>query len=91
MDEENKSMEWLEGQTLTIPVEVYINMRIDLEDVKSKYSAVCSHKWRLESEIDDLKKELAIEKDIVKEYKAELEKHLGISELQKVKEMNANA
>ena len=90
MDEENK-MEWLEGQTLTIPVEVYINMRLDLEEVKSKYSAVCSCKWRLESEIDDLKKELAIEKDIIKEYKAELEKHLGISELQKVKEMNANA
>ena len=91
MEEENKNMEWLEGQTLTIPVEVYINMRIDLEDVKSKYSAICSCKWRLESEIDDLKKELAIEKDIIKEYKAELEKHFGISELQKIKEMNANA
>ena len=90
MDEENK-MEWLEGQTITVPVEEFINMRIELEDAKRKYSDLCSRKWKLESEIDDLKKELAIEKDIIKEYKAELEKHLGISELQKVKEMNANA
>lgn len=87
MEEENKSMEWLEGQTLTIPVEVYINMRIELAELKEKCSDSLSKRWAMESQLDDMKKELQMERDVVKQYKVELEKRIGISELQKIKEM----
>lgn len=66
MDEE-KRMEWLDGQTLTIPVEEFIQMRLDMAEMKNKYSNVCSVKWRLESELNEVRAALTEAKSQIKE------------------------
>lgn len=66
MDEE-KRMEWLDGQTLTIPVEEFIQMRLEMAEMKNKYSQVCSVKWRLESELNEVRAALTDAKSQIKE------------------------
>lgn len=57
MDEE-KNMEWLEGQTITIPVEEYIKMRLELASLDDKYTRALNDKWNLDSALSDAKKQI---------------------------------
>lgn len=55
---EDMNLKWLEGQTMTIPVEEFIKMRIEMAELEQNYSDARSAKWKLESEIEELTKNL---------------------------------
>ena len=76
-----------EVKHIMIPVKEYrklIEKNVRLKLIKSQYE-----KWWLESDnkCKDLEKQLTEAHEIIRQYKEELEKKLGISELQKVKEI----
>ena len=64
--EENNNMEWLEGQTITIPVEVFIKMRIEMAEQKQKEDKLYHRAWDAEASL--------------REAKAQIKELLGIEE-----------
>ena len=71
MDEERKS--WLDGQTLTVPVEEFINMRIELSKLEEeKHQA-----WRRKFELDD---ELEKTQAALEDAKKQIRELLGVDE-----------
>lgn len=72
MDEE-KSYEWLKDQTITVPVEEFINMRLGWEEVKRQRDDMFHEKWEWRSKYDELK-------NAYETLKADYQKLLGIKE-----------
>ena len=76
--EENKKMDWLEGQTITIPVSEFIEMRLEMAEQKRKEDELYHRVWDAEEKLRDSQK-------IIQQYKADMERLLGITELEKVR------
>lgn len=57
MDEEMKN-EWLEKQTMTIPIEVFINMRLKLAELEQKYNDALSRAWTAEGNLIKAKEQI---------------------------------
>lgn len=76
--EENNKMEWLEGQTITIPVARFMEIRLEMADQKRKEDELYHRVWDAEEKLRDSQK-------IIQQYKADMERLLGINELEKVK------
>ncbi len=83
-----------EVKHIMIPVKEYRKLvakierqKLQIKEVKEKNADY--YKWWREEEAKtaDLEKQLEEAKEIIKQYKEDYEKRLGISELQKVKEM----
>ena len=72
MDEE-KSYEWLEGQNITIPVEAFINLRLELAKAVQDRTDAIHEKWEIRDTLDDLQK--AYDK-----LKKDYQKVLGVEE-----------
>lgn len=83
--EENKK-NWLEDQTITIPVEEYIKIRIEMATQKQKEDKLWQRAWDAEEKLKETQKALEDAKEVIKQYKADIERLLGINELEKVKE-----
>ncbi len=89
--EENKK-NWLEDQTITIPVEEYIKIRIEMATQKQKEDKLWQRAWDAEEKLKETQKALEDAKEVIKQYKADIERLLGIDELEKVKtEQEENA
>lgn len=71
--EENNKMEWLEGQTMTIPVEEFINLRLELAKLNEKNDNLYHRIWSTEAELKETQDALAEAKKQIKEL-------LGINE-----------
>ena len=65
MDKERKS--WLDGQTLTIPVEEYIRMRIDLSRLEDEKHQAWHKKFEAEDELKKMQEALADAKKQIRE------------------------
>lgn len=77
---EEKVMDWLAGQTMTIPIEKYIEMRTEMYALQMRNSELCATKWEFETECKALReenKELRMNLDNAKAHIAEL---IGIKE-----------
>lgn len=73
---ENKSTEWLESQMMTIPVEEFIKMRLQMAEQGHKEDRLYHRLWDTEKECDELKAALEDAKKQIKEL-------LGINEAEK--------
>lgn len=71
--EENSKMSWLEGQTMTIPVEEFINLRLELAKLNEKNDNLYHRIWSAEAELKETQDALAEAKKQIKEL-------LGINE-----------
>lgn len=69
MDEE---MKWLEGQTMTIPVEEFINMRIKMAELEQRNKDLAVEKYDLGDKLEEAHKS-------VSEYKKQLMDVLGVN------------
>lgn len=89
--EENKK-NWLEDQTITIPVEEYIKIRIEMATQNQKEDKLWQRAWDAEEKLKETQKALEDAKEVIKQYKADIERLLGINELEKVEaEQEENA
>lgn len=90
MEENQKN--WLENQTITIPVEEYIKIRIEMATQEQKEDKLWHKAWDAEEKLKETQKALEDAKEVIKQYKADIERLLGINELEKVKaEQEENA
>ena len=70
---EEERMDWLDGQTLTIPIEKFIKMRLEHEETKRNFSESNHKRWKLEDELKETKEAL-------EEAKKQIRKLIGIEE-----------
>ena len=70
MDENNK-MDWLKGQTIEIPVEEFVQMRLDMAELKQKEDKLFHRVWDAEEKLKDAQ-------EVIKQYKADIERLLGL-------------
>ena len=66
-----EDMQWLEGQTITIPVEVFIKMSIKIAEIEQRNSDLCREKYALKDELEEAHKSVA-------DYKKQLMEVLGV-------------
>lgn len=59
--------EWLDGQTIEIPVEKYVELRIKIMDTESRYADTLSRLWKLETAKAEVEKNLADAKKQIRE------------------------
>ena len=78
--EEETRMDWLEGQAMSIPVEEFIKLRIELASLKARCSELCSNKWDLQREIEALKEENVLLRKNLDDAKSQIKKLLGVDE-----------
>lgn len=78
-EEETNNTSWLDGQTMTIPIEEFIKLRIEMAQFEKKNDDLYSRVWNAESRLEETQKNLD-------DAKAQIAELLGIKELEKVKE-----
>lgn len=78
-EKETNNTSWLDGQTMTIPIEEFIKLRIEMAQLEKKNDDLYSRVWSAESRIEETQKNLD-------DAKAQIAELLGIKELEKVKE-----
>jgi septal ring factor EnvC (AmiA/AmiB activator) len=78
-EEETNNTSWLDGQTMTIPIEEFIKLRIEMARLEKKNDDLYSRIWSTESRLEETQKNLD-------DAKAQIAELLGIKELEKVKE-----
>lgn len=78
-EEETNNTSWLDGQTMTIPIEEFIKLRIEMAQLEKKNDDLYSRVWNAESRLEETQKNLD-------DAKAQIAELLGIKELEKVKE-----
>lgn len=78
-EEETNNTSWLDGQTMTIPIEEFIKLRIEMAQLEKKNDDLYSRIWSAESRLEETQKNLD-------DAKAQIAELLGIKELEKVKE-----
>lgn len=66
-----EDMQWLEGQTITIPVEVFIKMSIKIAEIEQRNNDLCREKYALKDELEETHKSVA-------DYKKQLMEVLGV-------------
>ena len=72
-DNEKKGMEWLDNQTMTIPIDEFIKMRLQIAEQNNKEDRLYYRLWETEIERDELKKAYEDAKQQIKDL-------LGINE-----------
>ena len=72
-DNEKKGMEWLDNQTMTIPIDEFIKMRLQIAEQNNKEDRLYHRLWETETERDELKKAYEDAKQQIKDL-------LGINE-----------
>lgn len=75
---EDEKMTWLEGQVMQIPIDKYVDMRI-------QFFAYIEDMLKLRSENLDLEKEIKDLKIALEDAKAQIKELLGLNELEKAK------
>lgn len=78
-EKETNNTSWLDGQTMTIPIEEFIKLRIEMAQLEKKNDDLYSRVWNAESRLEETQKNLD-------DAKAQIAELLGIKELEKVKE-----
>jgi hypothetical protein len=78
-EKEINNTSWLDGQTMTIPIEEFIKLRIEMAQLEKKNDDLYSRIWSAESRLEETQKNLD-------DAKAQIAELLGIKELEKVKE-----
>lgn len=78
-EKETNNTSWLDGQTMTIPIEEFIKLRIEMAQLEKKNDDLYSRVWSAESRLEETQKNLD-------DAKAQIAELLGIKELEKVKE-----
>jgi hypothetical protein len=78
-EEETNNTSWLDGQTMTIPIEEFIKLKIEMAQLEKKNDDLYSRIWSAESRLEETQKNLD-------DAKAQIAELLGIKELEKVKE-----
>lgn len=78
-EEETNNTSWLDGQTMTIPIEEFIKLKIEMAQLEKKNDDLYSRIWDTESKLEETQKNLD-------DAKAQIAELLGIKELEKVKE-----
>lgn len=78
-EKETNNTSWLDGQTMTIPIEEFIKLRIEMAQLEKKNNDLYSRIWSAESRLEETQKNLD-------DAKAQIAELLGIKELEKVKE-----
>lgn len=78
-EKETNNTSWLDGQTMTIPIEEFIKLRIEMAQLEKKNDDLYSRIWSAESRLEETQKNLD-------DAKAQIAELLGIKELEKVKE-----
>ena len=69
--EENNKMDWLEGQVISIPVAKFVEMQLEMSELKQKEDRLWHKAWDAEEKLKDAQ-------DVIKQYKADIERLLGI-------------
>lgn len=75
MANENRNTSWLDGQTMTIPIEEFIKLRLEMAQLEKKNDDLHSRVWNAESRLEETQKNLD-------DAKAQIEELLGIKEQQ---------
>ena len=78
-EKETNNTSWLDGQTMTIPIEEFIKLKIEMAQLEKKNDDLYSRIWDSESKLEETQKNL-------EDAKAQIAELLGIKELEKVKE-----
>ena len=78
-EKETNNTSWLDGQTMTIPIEEFIKLRIEMAQLEKKNDDLYSRVWNAENRLEETQKNLD-------DAKAQIAELLGIKELEKVKE-----
>ena len=78
-EKETNNTSWLDGQTMTIPIEEFIKLKIEMAQLEKKNDDLYSRVWNAESRLEETQKNLD-------DAKAQIAELLGIKELEKVKE-----
>lgn len=78
-EKETNNTSWLDGQTMTIPIEEFIKLRLEMAQLEKKNDDLYSRIWSAESRLEETQKNLD-------DAKAQIAELLGIKELEKVKE-----
>lgn len=78
-EKETNNTSWLDGQTMTIPIEEFIKLRLEMAQLEKKNDDLYSRIWSAESRLEETQKNLD-------DAKAQISELLGIKELEKVKE-----
>jgi len=63
---------WLEGQTMTIPIEKFIEMKIEMAELERENREVRSEKYELKEQLEEAHKS-------VSDYKKQLMDVLGVN------------
>jgi len=77
---EEKVMDWLAGQTMTIPIDKFIEMKTEMYALQMRNSELCATKWEYETECKALReenKELRVNLD---DAKSQIRALLGVDE-----------
>lgn len=77
-EKETNNTSWLDGQTMTIPIEEFIKLKIEMAQLEKKNDDLYSRVWNAESRLEETQKNLD-------DAKAQIAELLGIKELEKVK------
>lgn len=78
-EKETNNTSWLDGQTMTIPIEEFIKLRLEMAQLEKKNDDLYSRIWSAESRLEETQKNLD-------DAKAQISELLGIKELEKAKE-----
>ena len=74
-EEETNNTSWLDGQTMTIPIEKFIKLKIEMAQLEKKNDDLYSRIWSAESRLEETQKNLD-------DAKAQIAELLGIKEEQ---------
>lgn len=58
MEQNEQNNDWLEKQTMAIPIEIYIKLRLELAEMERKYNDTLSRAWAAESNLADAKEQI---------------------------------
>ena len=77
---EKSNMEWLDDQTMNIPIKVFIDMRLEIANLEKRNSDVIEKRWEVDKEVEKLtaeNKELRLN---LTEAKGQIRALLGVDE-----------
>lgn len=74
-EKETNNTSWLDGQTMTIPIEEFIKLRLEMAQLEKKNDDLYSRIWSAESRLEETQKNL-------NDAKAQIAELLGVKEQQ---------
>ena len=77
---EQERQEWLEKQMMQIPIEYFIELRLQVEKAKAAVDDEMHKRWHLETQLDEAKESLA-------EAKAQIRQLIGLDEANRLADL----